>query len=35
MKTEMALLERNVRRHHCEIGAKELVIENIDAILCE
>lgn len=31
----MLLLEKNTKRHSCDFGAKELVIENIDAILCE
>lgn len=31
----MLLLEKNTKRHSCDFGAKELVIDNIDPILCE
>ncbi len=31
---ELSLLERNAKRHSCDFG-RELVIDNIDAILCE
>ena len=35
LREEMSQLQRNVRRHSFDFNPRELVIENIDAIICE